>query len=503
MNKKILASVISLTLVFGTALSTSVYAEDAETTVEESISTSYDASVVKSGTCGEKATWTLDADGTLTISGTGKMDTSLYPWSEYKSTIKAVVIEEGITDISDKAFEDFTAMTSVSFPKSLKTIGVSAFHNCSALKAVKFPENLETVGAYAFILCSSLETVDIPASLTYIDFQVFHGCGSMRHINVAAGNPKYVSVDDVLYSKDMKEIITYASKRPGTTFTVPESVEKLCVTSIDFCDELTTVYIGKNVKDFAFAPFYSSMKLTDIIVSEDNPYFKSVDGVVYSKDGKTLVAVPAGKDYTSFDIPSGVTNIGIGALATTKIPKINIPDTVKVIDNAAFYANQQLTDITIPNSVTEIVDQAFMYCTKLKAVNVPASVKKIADLAFYNCTAMDSITIENKDCEIADSSNAISYNTVIKGHDGSTAEAYAKKYDRKFVSLDKKNSKGDVNLDGDINVTDIAMVASHIKGIKALTGDGLKNADVNGDGNVNVTDIAMIASHIKGIKALS
>ena len=61
---------------------------------------------------------------------------------------------------------------------------------------------------------------------------------------------------------------------------------------------------------------------------------------------------------------------------------------------------------------------------------------------------------------------------------------------------------GDVNGDGDINVTDIGMVAAHIKGIKALDEKAIKAADVNGDGDVNVTDIAMIAAHIKGIKAI-
>ena len=62
--------------------------------------------------------------------------------------------------------------------------------------------------------------------------------------------------------------------------------------------------------------------------------------------------------------------------------------------------------------------------------------------------------------------------------------------------------KGDANQDKQINVTDIAVIATHIKGIKALTGNGLAAADVNGDKQINVGDIAMIASHIKGIKAL-
>ena len=66
-----------------------------------------------------------------------------------------------------------------------------------------------------------------------------------------------------------------------------------------------------------------------------------------------------------------------------------------------------------------------------------------------------------------------------------------------------KTVKGDVNGDKNINVTDIAIAASHIKGIKALSGDQFNAADVNADKELTVTDIAMIASHIKGIKALS
>ncbi|MBQ1433736.1 MAG: dockerin type I repeat-containing protein, partial [Ruminococcus sp.] len=84
----------------------------------------------------------------------------------------------------------------------------------------------------------------------------------------------------------------------------------------------------------------------------------------------------------------------------------------------------------------------------------------------------------------------------------SKSDNSSKKSDDTSKPDDKKIIKGDADLDGSINVTDIAMIASHIKGIKALEGDGLANADVNDDEKVNVTDIAMIAAHIKGIKPL-
>ena len=90
-----------------------------------------------------------------------------------------------------------------------------------------------------------------------------------------------------------------------------------------------------------------------------------------------------------------------------------------------------------------------------------------------------------------------------KAKDVSTKPNDSVKPDDSSKSADMKFMKGDTNGDNEINVTDIAFTASHIKGIKALSGDQFNAADVNADKELTVTDIAMIASHIKGIKALS
>lgn len=70
------------------------------------------------------------------------------------------------------------------------------------------------------------------------------------------------------------------------------------------------------------------------------------------------------------------------------------------------------------------------------------------------------------------------------------------------VSASAEAMRGDADLSGELNVTDIAVIASHIKGIHAVSGNAFDAADVNGDGSLDVTDISVIASHIKGIKAI-
>ena len=177
-----------------------------------------------------------------------------------------------------------------------------------------------------------------------------------------------------------------------------------------------------------------------------------------------------------------------------KIVKVVIEKGVTSIGYNAFRNCKDLTEVEIPDTVKSIGDCAFIYSEKLTEIKIPYSVTSI-ELYSFSHEIFDEKT-----------KKYIPNPLVISGYKNSAAEKYSKDNGFTFAELkkeEKKFSKGDVNLDGDINVTDIAMVASHIKGIKALIGDGLAKADVNDDVDINVTDIAMIASHIKGIKAIN
>ncbi|MBQ4248872.1 MAG: leucine-rich repeat domain-containing protein, partial [Clostridia bacterium] len=122
------------------------------------------------GSCGENVSWTLDADGVLTISGAGKMDDYEYygspsegktaPWYEQKDSIKKVIIEDGVTSIGSNAFLNCGSVTSVEAAQSVESIGGNAFWNCSALVSIEIPKNVKSIGGYAFYNCSALKLVD-------------------------------------------------------------------------------------------------------------------------------------------------------------------------------------------------------------------------------------------------------------------------------------------------------------------------------------------------------
>ena len=148
------------------------------------------ADTVASGYCGSEGdgknlTWTLDSEGTLTISGKGEMKDYDYfsdPW--VRSAVKCASIESGVTCIGDYAFHNCTNLTGVTIPNSVTSIGGSAFSDCSSLTSITIPSSVTSIGERVFVGCSSLTSVTIPNSVTSIGEGAFWGCGSLTSVTI-------------------------------------------------------------------------------------------------------------------------------------------------------------------------------------------------------------------------------------------------------------------------------------------------------------------------------
>lgn len=138
-----------------------------------------------SGTCGDNLTWTLDEGGTLTISGTGDMTdyNSSAPWATIQGSIKAIVIEEGVTSIGSSAFLGSQHLKQVALPNSIATIADGAFGYCSELTSIEIPKQVKKIGKGAFIHCGELTNVNIPDSVTSLGSAAFLGCSSLLKLN--------------------------------------------------------------------------------------------------------------------------------------------------------------------------------------------------------------------------------------------------------------------------------------------------------------------------------
>ena len=293
-----------------------------------------------SGSCGSNVTYTyVESTGTLTISGTGAMynytSWSSSPWYAYSSPIKNVVINNGVKNIGNYAFY-CEGLTSITIPNSVTSIGDCAFMFCTGLTSITIPNSVTSIGAQAFQYCEGLTSITIPNSVTSIGSQAF-SC----------------------------------------------------------CEGLASVTIGNSVTSIGSSPFWNSTGLTSINVAEDNLNYASIDGVLYSKDKKTLIKCPEGKTG-SFIIPNSVTSIEDYAFYDCKgLTSITIPNSVINIGKYAFSGCTGLTSVTIPNSVTSIGDLAFDGCKGLTSVTIGNSVTSIGHRAFYCCGVLTSVTIPN------------------------------------------------------------------------------------------------------------
>ena len=174
------------------------------------------AETVSSGTCCENVTWTLDSEGTLTISGTGAM--ASYERSDESpfynnANIKSAIIEDGVTSIGSYAFENCESLTSITISDSVTSIGFFAFYYCENLTSITIPDSVTYLGAGAFGY-SGLTSINLPNSITIIYNHTFEFCTNLKSINI----PNTVIGIELEAFRDCASL---------EEITLPESVEKI------------------------------------------------------------------------------------------------------------------------------------------------------------------------------------------------------------------------------------------------------------------------------------
>jgi hypothetical protein len=206
------------------------------------------------------------------------------------------------------------------------------------------------IGKDAFPGYEGPASIEIPGSVTAIGEGAFSYNSNLKAILVSPENRQYQDRDGVLFTKDGRTLVLYPAGRGETAYTIPDSVTSIGDWAFHGCDSLKAIR-----------------------VSPKNRQYQDRDGVLFTKDGKTLHSYPAGKTRAAYTIPSSVTSIG----------------------DAAFCGCTSLTVVTIPNSVTSIGVRAFEGCTGLTAVTIPDSVTSIGEWAFARCTSLATVAISS------------------------------------------------------------------------------------------------------------
>jgi hypothetical protein len=159
-----------------------------------------------------------------------------------------------------------------------------------------------------------------------------------------------------------------------TSITIPSSVTTIDDFAFSECEFLTTITIPPSVTYIGDLVFAFCGALTDITVDSSNSIYASIDGVLFDKDIRIIIAFPAGKTTSSYSIPS----------------------TVNAIGHASFSTASSLTSITIPSSVITIGSYAFAICYNLTSIIIPSSVTYIGSMAFASCDSLTNVTLSRR-----------------------------------------------------------------------------------------------------------
>ena len=318
--------------------------------------------------------------------------------------------------IGNRAFYGCTSLSELYLPDTYTKIEEYAFYNCSALTTIDIPSNVSEIGAYAFSSCSSLESIKIPSGVSVIGEATFYKCGKLTEISVPStvneigahafqectGTTRIILADgvttigDYAFSKcsSLKEI-----QIPSSVESIGEKAFNSCTAIEEIvlndgltqvgdglfygCSALKTIEIPASVTTFGKDMFIGCTSLNELVIDENNPDYASLDGVLYSKDKKTLILYMPGREGESFEIPDYVEKIETYAFyGNESLKSIIIPKTVKEIGEFAF-ANALIESVTFNASMKEVPKNSFKNCSSLEEIILGDSVESIGDYAFY------------------------------------------------------------------------------------------------------------------------
>lgn len=288
----------------------------------------------------------------------------------YCPAAKSGVIDlpAGILTIGEGAFLDCKLITGVIIPESVTTIGKEAFSGCSLVSSLVFEGDENslplTICESAFYGCRGLNEVVLPANLQTLEIHAFGGISDLTKVTVNSVFEE-INFANGAFASESSSTVTGI----GTTY-------------------VTELVLGSGVRVFDVMGVFGEAGLTSVTVDAANPYYTSVDGILFNNDITQIVYYPSGKQDTSY----------------------TLPETVKVIGASVFYRKDALETIVIGYNVETIGSRAFYQCanlSKLVFTPTPAGQEEvpltIGDEAFYNCDGLTDFNLPERTVSIGGS----------------------------------------------------------------------------------------------------
>ena len=346
--------------------------------------------------------------------GTGTMAAGPLPYVSGSGSV-SVILDDGVQNISDKAFRNKRYLTSITIPSSVTDIADEAFYECSGLTSITIPSSVTDIGDSAFYNCTGLQEIAIPDSVTNIGWGTFYGCAGLGSVTISNG---VNGVSDYMFygctnllSVTIPSDVTNigGSAFEGCTglssVTIPSGVTSIGDRAFMECAALTSIVLPDSVTSVGMQAFDSCSALKNVTMPcsaeielsafDDSTAIRKLRFTVgtgeWKISNKTTSPLFQGKKMTAV-LDEGIPEIGeYGFYRCSGLTLITIPSSVTSIGDRAFYACTGLPEITILSHVTSIGKEAFRGCTGLRSASIDSGV--IGESAFKECTGIESLTI--------------------------------------------------------------------------------------------------------------
>lgn len=262
----------------------------------------------------------VDNDGHLDLSEyEGKIKTieaGAFSKVEIESGInplQSIVLPKGITTIGDDAFSYNTSLTSIKIPNTVTSIGKRAFQGCTNLTSIEIPDTVTYIGDYCFSGCNRLQKIKLSKKIQTINQRLLQGCSSLTEIEITEG------------------------------------VKSIGYAAFSSCSKLTTITLPASLTSLSGAALARLNRLTEIKIADGNNSFKFENGILLSKDGKTMYM--ALLTLTEINVPNGVVSIVGDTLSGSSATKIILPDTVSSnLSGTVFNGMNKLSTIELSST---------------------------------------------------------------------------------------------------------------------------------------------------------